>query len=89
MATLQIENLPDEIYSSIQTLAVENNLTVNEAIVYLLKQAFKPDRVKGNRKLEQESMSEVLKRISSRYRANPSDLGLPDSTILIREDRHR
>ncbi|EDZ94033.1 hypothetical protein AmaxDRAFT_3263 [Limnospira maxima CS-328] len=35
MVTLQIENLPDELYYLIENIASENNLTVNEAVSLL------------------------------------------------------
>jgi antitoxin FitA len=88
MAILQIENLPDEIYRGIQSLAAEHNFTLNEAAIYLLKQAFHLDEVKTSRD-RQPQMSEVLQRIRSRSRVNPIDFGLQDSTVLIREDRSR
>ena len=89
MATLQIENLPDDLYSRIQSLAAENNFTLNEAVIYLLKQAFEPNEVKMAQDQQTKLMSEVLQRIRSRPRVNPIDFGLPDSTVLIREDRNR
>jgi plasmid stability protein len=89
MATLQIENLPDELYKRIQSLAAENNFSVNEAAIYLLKQAFEPNDVKMTQEWQDKTGSEVLERIRSRPRVNPIDFGLPDSTVLIREDRNR
>lgn len=89
MATLQIENLPDELYSRIQCLASEKNFTFNEAVIHLLKQSLESDKVIINQTQESEPMSAILQRIRSRPRVNPSDFGLTDSTVLIREDRNR
>ncbi|MBE9183933.1 MAG: hypothetical protein WBA89_16010 [Microcoleus sp.] len=89
MATLQIENLPDELYSRIQYLASEKNLTLNEAVIRLLKQSFESDKVTIDRAQESKPMSAILQRIRSRPRVNPRDFGLMDSTILIGEDRNR
>ncbi|MEG3843475.1 hypothetical protein [Microcoleus sp. herbarium14] len=89
MATLQIENLPDELYSRIQYLASEKNLTLNEAVIRLLKQSFESDKVTIDRAQESQPMSAILQRIRSRPRVNPRDFGLMDSTILIGEDRNR
>jgi plasmid stability protein len=89
MATLQIENLPDELYSRIQCLASENNFTLNEAVIHLLKQSFESDKVMINQAQESNPMSAILQRIRSRSRVNPSDFGLMDSTVLIQEDRNR
>jgi hypothetical protein len=89
MATLQIENVPDELLSCIQSVALEKNLTLNEAIVYLLKRSFEFGKIAIDRGQHLEPMSVVLKRIRSRPRVNPSNFGLADSTVLIREDRGR
>jgi plasmid stability protein len=89
MATFQIENLPEELYSRIQDLAAKNNVTVNEAVIDLLKQACQPSEVETNQAQQTKLMSEVLQEIRSRPRVNPSDFGLPDSTVLIQEDRNR
>ncbi|NJL68056.1 MAG: hypothetical protein HC849_08025 [Oscillatoriales cyanobacterium RU_3_3] len=89
MATLQIENLPDELYSRIQCLASEQQLTLNEAVIHLLKRSFEPDKIAIDPAQESQPMSVILKRIRSRLRVNPSDFGLMDSTILIAEDRNR
>jgi hypothetical protein len=89
MATLQIENLPDELYYQIQGLASEKNFTVNEAVIHLLQQSFQSDKLMGDRGKESQNISEILQNIRSRPRFNPRDFGLMDSTVLIREDRHR
>jgi hypothetical protein len=86
MNTLQIENLPHELYSHIQTLAVENNFTLNEAVIHLLKQAFQSNELKM---LQSKPTSEILQKIRARPRVNPTNFGLPNSTVLIREDRTR
>ncbi len=89
MATLQIKNLPDELYSQIQGLATENNLTLDEAVIHLLVQAVQSHELTAVQKQQTKPMSEVLHRIRSRARVNPIDFGLPDSTVLIQEDRNR
>ncbi|SKB15994.1 conserved hypothetical protein [Planktothrix sp. PCC 11201] len=87
MAKLQIENLPDELYSQIECLASEKNFTLNDAVIHLLTQSlsFEPDKIMINN----QPMSAILQRISNRPRVNPRDFGLTDSTILIQEDRNR
>jgi len=89
MATLQIENLPDELYYQIQGIASAKNLTVNEAVIHLLQQSFQSDQLRGDRGKESQHISEILQNIRSRPRVNPRDFGLMDSTVLIREDRQR
>lgn len=89
MATLQIENLPDDLYSRIQNLAAENNFTLNEAAIHLLQQAVQSNEFKLVEEQQTKPMSEILQKIRNRPRVNPTDFGLPDSTVLIREDRYR
>lgn len=89
MATIQIENLPDELYKRIQSLAAQKNFSISEAVIHLLSQAIQPIKRETVKEEEARSMAEVLAEIRSRSRINPIDFGLPDSTILIREDRHR
>lgn len=89
MATLKIDNLPEELYSYIQSLAFEKNLTINEATIYLLKQSFESEKVNKNPEKENKQISATLQRIRTRHRVNPMDFGLKDSTILIQEDRNR
>ena len=86
MATLQIENLSDELYNCVQSLAADKQLTVNETVIFLLKQAFQSNPQQTD---QIKSMGEVLKKIRDRPRINPMSFGLPDSTTLIREDRNR
>ena len=89
MATLQIENLPDELYDHIQSLASEQNVTLNEAVIHILKQAFQSDEIIRAQEKQIKPMAEILEKIRSRPRVNPLHFGLPDSTVLIREDRDR
>lgn len=78
-----------ELYNRIQSLAAENNFTLDEAVIHLLKQGFQPNELKITQEGQTNSISEILQKIRSRPRVNPIDFGLPDSTVLIREDRYR
>jgi antitoxin FitA len=89
MTSFQIDNLPEDLYSRIQKLAAENNITFDRAVIELLKQAFQAGEVNIDKEPQTKSMTEILQSIRSRNRVNPSDFGLPDSTIMIREDRNR
>ena len=88
MATLQINNLPDQLYNQIQSLASEKNFTLNEAVIHLLKQSFESDKLTCDRNQDSKPMSAILQNIRSSPRVNPRDFGLMDSTVLIREDRN-
>jgi antitoxin FitA len=87
MATLQIENLPEHIYDYLQSLATKQKISLNETVIQLLQQI--------NSSIENDSVEqtrntvEILERIRSRPRRNPLELEMPDSTMLIREDRDR
>lgn len=89
MATLQIENLPDELYRSIQSLAVAKSVTLNDAVIEILAQAIQPGSTNARQAQAFKESSEALARIRDRPRVNPLDFGLPDSTQMIREDRDR
>ena len=99
MATLNIDNLPDELLTQIQQLAQENNRTVTEQAIALLQQSIdKPqDKLKFLISPEtdptweerQKAVPQLQAEIDRHRRVNPADFGLPDSTELIREDRDR
>jgi hypothetical protein len=89
MTTLQIENPPHELYSRIESLAAENNFTVNEAVIHLLRQAFQSSQLKMLQERQTKPMSEILQKIRNRPKVNPNQFGLQDSTVLIGEDRNR
>lgn len=88
MATLHVENLPDDLYAKLQQLATSQNRSIDAQVITLLESAVQtetPQRQNDSRK----SVAEILAEIRSRHRVNPADFGLPDSTTLIREDRDR
>jgi hypothetical protein len=91
MTTLQIENLPEELYHHIQTLAIAKNVSVNDVVIQLLQQAspLNPTSAQVSSSQDFQHTTEALNRIRSRPRINPSEFGFPDSTELIREDRDR
>lgn len=100
MATLTIENLPDDLIAQVQQLASQNNQTINEQIINLLKEAIqKPQpRLKflsspatdptweERCKAVPQLQAEIDQRLEKRRAANLEWL---DSTALIREDRDR
>ncbi|HEY9706076.1 MAG TPA: hypothetical protein V6C58_26810 [Allocoleopsis sp.] len=88
MTTLKIKNLSDELYTHVQNVASQKNLTIDETIIYLLNQSYQSYKLTINQE-KKSDMSAVLQRIRSRPRVNPQDFGLKDSTILIQEDRNR
>ena len=99
MATLTIENLPDDLMAQLQKLASQNNQTINEQIINLLKEAIqKPQpplkflispETDPTWEERRKAVPQLLADLDKRRRLNPTDFGLPDSTELIREDRER
>ncbi|XWK85677.1 MAG: hypothetical protein U7127_15765 [Phormidium sp.] len=100
MATLTIENLPDDLMAQLQQLASQNNQTINEQIINLLKQAVQKPQPplkflispetdptwEERRKAVPKLQAEIDQRLEQRRAANVEWL---DSTALIREDRDR
>lgn len=100
MATLTIENLPDDLMAQLQQLASQNNQTINEQIINLLKQVVQKPQPplkflispetdptwEERRKAVPKLQAEIDQRLEQRRAANVEWL---DSTALIREDRDR
>jgi hypothetical protein len=82
MATLLLENVPDELLRQIEHLAAVERVPVAEKTVKLLQQA-----VRRESAAERSRVKEILERI----RANPirPSPGMPDVAELLREDRNR
>jgi plasmid stability protein len=79
MATLHVRNVPDELYTRIRERAETRNRSLSAEVVVLLSEA-----------LEGEiSPREILSDIRRRRFFRPADVGAPDVTELLREDRKR
>lgn len=97
MATLTIENLPDDLIAQVQQLASQNNQTINEQIINLLKEAIQKPQptLKFLNSPETDptweerckAVPQILADIEQRRKELPSDIEWLDSTALIREDR--
>jgi len=99
MATLILENLPDELIKHIQILAQEHNQSVNEEVIAILKQVLQTSQKplkflispetdptwEERRKATPEILAEIEQRRSQRQ----TTIQWLDSTALIREDRER
>ncbi len=100
MATLTIDNLPDDLMAEIQQLATQNNQPLNEQVISLLKQALQKPQPplkflispetdptwEERRKAVPKLQAEIDQRLEQRRAANVEWL---DSTALLREDRDR
>ena len=96
MATLTIDNLPDDLMAEIQQLAAQNNQLLNEQVISLLKQAVHTQpplkflvspETDSNWEERRQATPQILANIERRRQELPSDIEWLDSTALIREDR--
>ena len=78
MAILHVRNVPEELYARLQERARKDNRSLSAEVIGLLQQAL----VEAER-----SQAEILAGISRRRFFRPADVGAPDSTALLREDR--
>ena len=83
MATL---NIPDELYAKLEQLAATENRSIGDQTVRLLEKALRSEAQHPGEQ-PSRSVTEILAEIHRRREARPMDLGVPDSTALIREDR--
>jgi antitoxin FitA len=88
MATLHVENVPDDLYAKLQQLATSQNSSISVQVLSLLESALqtKPKQPQSD---TCNSLAEILAESRRPRRVNPADFGLPDSTTLIGEDRDR
>ena len=99
MATLILENLPDELLQEIENLAQSQNNSVSQQTIDLLKKALaksqSPLKIMVSSETDptweekRKNTAQVLQDIRNSRRVNPEEFGLLDSTELIREDRNR
>lgn len=80
MPTLHVRNVPAELYSRLQELAVQENRSLSAEVIALLEQAVSvgPSRRR-----------EVLQSIRRRRGRIAGRGDLPESLALLREDRDR
>ncbi|MEG4984490.1 hypothetical protein QUB08_01725 [Microcoleus sp. BR0-C5] len=89
MATLQIENIPEELYARLQELAAAQNLSITAFAIAILEAELSTETkpLSGQGK---KSVTEILAEISRRRESRPANMGMIlDSTALIREERDK
>jgi plasmid stability protein len=80
VSTLHVRNVPVELYERIQRRAQAQGRSITAEVVSLLEHALE----------ETDAMqAEVLAGIRRRRFFSPAEVGAPDSTALLREDRQR
>lgn len=99
MATLILDNLPDELLEQIEKLAQQHHQSINEQVIDILIKALqepqKPLKFIISPEIDptweerRKAVPQLQYQIDQRRRLDPQDYNLPDSTDLIREDRDR
>jgi plasmid stability protein len=80
MAILHVRNVPDELYNRLKEQARAKKRSLSAEVITLL------DRGLAETELSQ---AEILKGIRRRRFFRPDQVGAPDSTTLLHEDRAR
>ena len=81
MKNINLENISEEVYQQIVEIAKEENHSVNQQLLVLLKKAFT---------LHKRPQLDLIERIDSRREEMAMRVGImPDSTELLRGDRER
>ena len=80
MPILHVRNVPESLYGQLRRRAASQGRSVSSEVIRLLEQALEePERDQG----------EILVNLRRRRAFRPADVGAPDSTVLLREDRAR
>ncbi|BAY27241.1 hypothetical protein NIES2100_70640 [Calothrix sp. NIES-2100] len=88
MATLNLLNIPDDLYKRLQELAEAEHRSIDAQVITILQNALET-KIQQTEEERRKNVLKLLEESSNRRRLNPADFGLPDSTELIREDRDR
>ncbi|NJL29341.1 MAG: hypothetical protein HC897_16370 [Thermoanaerobaculia bacterium] len=79
MATLRVQNVPDELYQALLDRALTEQRSLGAEVILLLDTAL----AQANR-----TPARILTAIRNRRGFVPAAAGAPDSTALLREDRN-
>ncbi len=83
MATLYVENVPDDVYAALRKRARDNRSSIAAEIVALLRQNYPTEA-------ELKKRREAYKRFAKLREAKPLKPGpFPSAEEMIREDRER
>ena len=80
MSTLHVRNIPEQLYERIRRRAQAQGRSITAEVISLLERAVEES---------ESTQAEVLADIRRRRFFRPADVGAPDSTTLLREDRQR
>jgi plasmid stability protein len=83
MATLYVENVPDDVYAALRKRARENRSSIAAEVITLLREHYPTDA-------ELKKRREAFKRLAKLREAKPLSPGpFPSAEEMIREDRER
>jgi plasmid stability protein len=80
VAILHVRNVPEELYEFIRRRAEAQNRSISAEVITLLNRALIDTEA---------SQADLLAGIRRRRFFRPGEVGAPDSTRLLREDRSR
>jgi plasmid stability protein len=80
MPILHVRNVPESLYGQLRHRAASQGRSLSAEVIRLLERALdEPER----------DQVEILANLQRRRSFRPADVGAPDSTVLLREDRAR
>jgi plasmid stability protein len=82
MATLYVEDIPDDRYEALYELAKRNQRSISEEILALLQENVPTEK-------EIEARREAIRRLEKLTFTSNSTTPMPSSLDMIREDRER
>ena len=88
MATLHLQDVPEDLYVRLEQLAKSQHRTISAQVITLLESTLPPQTPQSQSETP-KSVTEILTEINRRREQLPTDVEWPDSTALIREDRDR
>ena len=83
MATLYVENVPDDLYEALRARARKNRSSIAAEVIGLLKDFVPTERELRRRRLLFQQLSKL------RSQPSPSAGPFPSSEEMVREDRNR
>jgi plasmid stability protein len=82
MASLHLQDVPEEMYERLRRLAEASQRSVRDEALTLLDKGIQQAEIRGG-------TAEVLEEIRQWRTSRAPIQGMPESTVLIREDRYR
>ena len=80
MAILHVRNVPRALYETLRRRAATQHRSLSAEVIMILQDALEQPK---------RTPAEILASIQKRRYFSPANVGAPDSTVLLREDRAR